>query len=111
LPNQLLILKYESYFDKVLNPADCVLYWKSNQISRKSIITFQRSGKSSGFIKQLSKETFRKKIQQRKRSKREQVFDGGKEILLGTNKYPNKNDKMKHDLELYPCKQKSEKRR
>jgi methylmalonyl-CoA mutase len=26
LPNQLLILKYESYFDKVLNPADCVLY-------------------------------------------------------------------------------------
>jgi methylmalonyl-CoA mutase len=22
--------------------------------------------------------------------------------LLGTNKYPNKNDKMKHDLELFP---------
>jgi hypothetical protein len=26
----------------------------------------------------------------------------GKEILLGTNKHPNKQDKMKHDLELFP---------
>jgi methylmalonyl-CoA mutase len=24
------------------------------------------------------------------------------EILLGTNKHPNKQDKMKHDLELFP---------
>ena len=23
-------------------------------------------------------------------------------VLLGTNKYPNKNDRMKNDLELYP---------
>ena len=26
----------------------------------------------------------------------------GKEILVGTNQYPNKNDQMKHDLELFP---------
>ena len=30
------------------------------------------------------------------------MFDSGKEVLLGTNKYPNKDDKMKHDLELFP---------
>jgi methylmalonyl-CoA mutase len=30
------------------------------------------------------------------------LFDSGKENLLGTNKYPNKNDSMKNDLELYP---------
>jgi hypothetical protein len=24
--------------------------------------------------------------------------------LLGTNKHPNKQDKMKHDLELFLCK-------
>jgi hypothetical protein len=37
-----------------------------------------------------------------KYAKEQEAFDNGKEILLGTNKYPNKNDKMKHDLELYP---------
>ena len=30
------------------------------------------------------------------------MFDSGKEILLGTNKYPNPNVKMKHVLELFP---------
>jgi methylmalonyl-CoA mutase len=30
------------------------------------------------------------------------LFDTGKEILLGTNKYPNKKDRMKDDLELFP---------
>ena len=34
--------------------------------------------------------------------KEQELFDSGKEILLGTNKYPNPNDKMKHDLELFP---------
>ena len=30
------------------------------------------------------------------------LFDSGKEVLLGTNKHPNKDDRMKHDLELFP---------
>ena len=30
------------------------------------------------------------------------LFDTGKEILLGTNKYTNKDDRMKNDLELFP---------
>ena len=34
--------------------------------------------------------------------KEQELFDTGKEILLGTNKYPNKDDRMKHDLELFP---------
>ena len=34
--------------------------------------------------------------------KEQDLFDSGKEILLGTNKYPNPNDKMKYDLELFP---------
>jgi methylmalonyl-CoA mutase len=28
--------------------------------------------------------------------------DLGKDVLLGTKKYPNKNYQMKNDLELYP---------
>ena len=34
--------------------------------------------------------------------KEQQLFDDGQEVLLGTNKHPNPNDKMKDDLELYP---------
>jgi methylmalonyl-CoA mutase len=33
---------------------------------------------------------------------RTRAFDSGKEIFLGTNKYPNKDDRMKQDLELFP---------
>ena len=29
-------------------------------------------------------------------------FENGEEVLLGTNKHPNKNDSMKDELELYP---------
>jgi len=30
------------------------------------------------------------------------LFESGKEVLLGTNKYPNKNDRMANDMELFP---------
>jgi methylmalonyl-CoA mutase len=29
-------------------------------------------------------------------------FDAGELVLLGTNKYPNEQDKMKHDLQANP---------
>ena len=45
--------------------------------------------------------TIQRKIQEIA-SKEQELFDSGKEILLGTNKYPNKNDRMSHDLELFP---------
>jgi methylmalonyl-CoA mutase len=34
--------------------------------------------------------------------KEQQWFDEGKIVLVGTNKYPNPQDQMKNDLELYP---------
>ena len=43
----------------------------------------------------------KRKIQE-SADKEQELFDSGKEVLLGTNKYPNKDDKMKHDLELFP---------
>jgi methylmalonyl-CoA mutase len=73
--NQLLVLKHESYFDIVKNSADGAYY-----------------------IENL---TTQKKIQESAQNEQE-LFDTGKEILLGTNKYPNKNDRMAGDLELYP---------
>lgn len=101
--NQLLILKHESYFDKVNNPADGAYYIESltKKLAEKALLLFKEIEANGGFIKQLMDGNIQKKISE-SAQKEQELFDSGKEILLGTNKYPNKNDKMKHDLELYP---------
>ncbi|MFZ4671178.1 MAG: methylmalonyl-CoA mutase subunit beta [Flavobacterium sp.] len=101
--NQLLILKNESYFDKVNNPADGAYYIENltEQLAEKALLLFKDIEANGGFIKQLIEGTIQKKIQE-SAIKEQELFNDGKEVLVGTNKYPNKNDKMKHDLELYP---------
>ncbi len=101
--NQLLILKHESYFDKVDNPADGSYYIESLtiQLAEKSLALFKDIEANGGFLKLLNDGTIKKKIQE-SANKEQELFDSKKEILLGTNKYPNKEDKMKHDLELFP---------
>ncbi|TDO71598.1 methylmalonyl-CoA mutase [Flavobacterium chryseum] len=101
--NQLLILKHESYFDKVNNPADGTYYIESltMQLAEKSLALFKDIEASGGFLKLLNDGTIKKKIQE-SATKEQELFDSKKEVLLGTNKYPNKDDKMKHDLELFP---------
>lgn len=101
--NQLLILKNESYFDKVNNPADGSYYIENltNQLAEKSLALFKDMESNGGFLKQLNDGIIKRKIQESADAAQE-LFDNGKEILLGTNKHPNKEDKMKHDLELFP---------
>lgn len=101
--NQLLILKNESYFDKVSNPADGAYYIESltEQLAEKALLLFKDIEANGGFITQLIEGKIQKKIGE-SAAKDQELFDSGKEILLGTNKYSNNNDKMKHDLELYP---------
>ncbi len=101
--NQLLVLKHESYFDKVGNAADGTYYIEAltEQLAEKALLLFKEIEEKDGFITQLIEGNIQKKINE-SAAKEQELFDSGKEILLGTNKYPNKNDKMKHDLELYP---------
>ena len=101
--NQLLILKNESYFDKVNNPADGSYYIENltNQLAEKSLTLFKDIEANGGFLKQLNDGIIKRKIQESADISQE-LFDNGKEILLGTNKHPNKQDRMKHDLELFP---------
>lgn len=101
--NQLLVLKHESYFDKVDNPADGAYYIENltQQLAEKALELFKDIEKNGGFITQLIEGTIQRKITEAA-EKEQNLFDQGKEVLLGTNKYPNKEDKMKHDLELYP---------
>ena len=101
--NQLLILKEESYFDKVNNPADGAYYIESltQQLAEKGLELFKDIEKNGGLISQLIEGTIQRKINEAS-TKEQDLFNSGKEVLLGTNKYPNPQDKMAHDLELYP---------
>ena len=101
--NQLLVLKHESYFNHVHNPADGAYYIESltEQLAEKALALFKDIEANGGFITQLIEGTIQRKINE-SAQKEQDLFDSGKEVLLGTNKYPNKNDKMANDLELFP---------
>ncbi|MGO4821513.1 MULTISPECIES: methylmalonyl-CoA mutase subunit beta [unclassified Flavobacterium] len=101
--NQLLVLKNESYFDKVNNTADGSYYIETltNQLAEKALVLFKDIEANGGFLKQLNEGIIKRKIQE-SADKEQELFDTGKEVLLGTNKYPNKDDHMKQDLELFP---------
>jgi methylmalonyl-CoA mutase len=101
--NQLLILKYESYFNAVNNPSDGDYYIESltNQLAEKALDLFKDIEKNGGFLKQLKEGIIQRKIKE-SANKEQQQFNLGKEVLLGTNMQINTNDKMKNELELYP---------
>ncbi|MCH7784523.1 MAG: methylmalonyl-CoA mutase subunit beta [Bacteroidetes bacterium] len=101
--NQLLILKSESYFDLKDNPTDGTYYIESLtiQLAEKALSLFKNIEKNGGFLKQLKDGTIQRKIKE-SAEKEQKLFDSKEIVLLGTNKYPNPNDKMKNDLELFP---------
>lgn len=101
--NQLLILKHESYFNKVKNPADGAYYIESlsKQLAKKALELFKNIEDRGGFLKQIKEGVIQRKIKE-SAIKEQQYFDEGKVVLIGTNKQPNPNDKMKNELQLYP---------
>ena len=103
LRNQLLILKHESYFNKVNNPTDGAYYIETltYQLAEKALTLFKDIEQHGGFLKQLKDGTIQRKIKESAK-KEQQQFDVNEHILVGTNKYSNPNDSMKHELELFP---------
>lgn len=101
--NQLLVLKHESYFNQVHNPADGAYYIETltEQLAEKALELFKDIEANGGMITQLIEGTIQRKINE-SAQKEQDLFDSGKEVLLGTNKYPNKNDRMANELELFP---------
>jgi len=100
--NQLLILKEESH----LKNSDFVngayfIEQMTYEIAEKALSLFKNIEKSGGFIKQLFNGTIQRKIDESAK-KEQQNFDNKESVLLGINRYTNEDDKMKHDIELYP---------
>lgn len=101
--NQLLMLKEESYFDGIANPASGAYYIESltHQLAEKALVLFKDIEENGGFLNQLKNQTIQRKIKE-SAHKEQRLFDTGKAILVGTNAYQNKTDVMKNDIELYP---------
>ncbi|NAS11407.1 methylmalonyl-CoA mutase subunit beta [Poritiphilus flavus] len=101
--NQLLILKHESYLDKVANPADGSYYIETltRQLSEKALDLFKKLEKGGGFLRQLKDHQIQKKIRE-SAAKEQEAFDNSAEILVGTNKYQNPADRMKSEIKRDP---------
>ncbi|MUP46109.1 methylmalonyl-CoA mutase [Gramella sp. BOM4] len=101
--NQLLIMRNESYLDKVGNVAEGSYYIESltRQLAEKALEIFKTIEEGGGFLKELKAGTIQKKIKESAAAEQEK-FNNGDLVLIGTNKYENPEDGMKNDLELYP---------
>ena len=101
--NQLLLLKNESYFDKVANPADGAYYIETltRELAEKALALFKSVEKEGGFLKQLEIGTVQDEIA-KSAERQQQRFEAGEEVLVGTNRYQNENDKMKDTIERHP---------
>ncbi|MBO0322127.1 methylmalonyl-CoA mutase subunit beta [Muricauda sp. CAU 1633] len=101
--NQLLLLKEESYFEEASQISEGAYYIESltQQLAEKALVLFKQIEKSGGFLDALKKGTILQKIKE-SAAKEQQLFDEAQLVLVGTNKFQNKQDCMKENLELYP---------
>lgn len=93
--NQLLVLKNESYFNVVSNPAAGSYYIESltNQLTTKALSLFKNIEQGGGFLKQLKAGTIQKKIKE-SAEKEQELFDREEIILTGVNTYQNPEEIM-----------------
>jgi len=101
--NQLLILKEECNFKHTQFIPTNSYYIESitKQITEKALDIFKEIEASGGFLKHLKKGTIQRKIVENAKKEQQQFYKGDI-VLLGTNKYPNKQDKMKGELQKNP---------
>ena len=101
--NQLLVLKAESYFDTVDNPSDGSYYIEclTQQLAERALELFKQLNANGGMLSHLKSGLIQRKVKES--AQREQaLFDEGELVMIGTNVFPNPEDRMKDELELYP---------
>ncbi len=88
--NQQLLLKEESYFDKVIDPAAGAYYIENltNSIAEQAWKLFLQVQERGGFLEAL-KTGFIQETVEATAKERDMAIATRKEILLGTNQYPN----------------------
>ena len=99
--NQQLILKEEAYFDKVADPAGGSWYIEklTHLIAENAWKLFVEIENLGGFLASLKSGDIQKLINE-SASVRKADIDGRKEILLGTNQYPDLGERISSDVDL-----------
>ncbi|MCX6254739.1 MAG: acyl-CoA mutase large subunit family protein [Bacteroidia bacterium] len=99
--NQQLILKEESYFDKVADPAGGSYYIENltNLIAENTWRLFLEVEDRGGFLSCLKSGYIQKKLSEAA-AKRKVDIASGKEILLGTNRFPDINENIPSEIEF-----------
>jgi len=99
--NQQLILKEEAYFDKVADPGAGSYYIENltNQIAENSWKLFLEIEDKGGFLSCLESGWIQRKLSE-SASGRISDIRSGKEILLGTNRFPDLNEKAPSGIDL-----------
>lgn len=96
-----LILKEESYFDKVIDPigGSYTLEALTNSIGEKSWKQFQSLESSSGLFNNDTLTSFKSEIET-KRNLREKAFLAGEFLLIGINNYSNPDPVLSNWTEI-----------
>ena len=99
--NQQLILKEEAYFDKVADPSAGSYYIENltNLIADNAWKLFLEIEDLGGFLACLKTGIIQKKLTESACRRKEDIASG-KAILLGTNKFPDINEKAPSGIEL-----------
>ena len=93
--NQLLLLRHESHFDKVGNPADGSYYLESltDQLGTQALELFKTLEKGGGLLAQLKSHQIQKKIRE-SAEKAARSLNDGDSVLVGSTVFPNPEDRM-----------------
>ncbi|WP_329905522.1 methylmalonyl-CoA mutase small subunit [Porphyromonas pogonae] len=106
--NQQLLLKEESHFDKVIDPASGSYYIEhlTNAIACQAWAVFMQVEEAGGFSAVAEAGSIQKAINA-SNEKRHKDIAGRKETLLGTNQFPNFTEKalnkIKHEEDAHEC--------
>lgn len=102
--NVQVILKEESYFDKVVDPAAGSYYIENltNSIAEQAWLLFQHVEKEGGMLNLIVSGEVKTEIE-KSCQKRDLDIATRKYILLGTNQYPNINETILDQIEDRKC--------
>lgn len=95
-----LILREESYFDKIVDPAAGSYYLESltGQLTQRAWTLFQQVEAKGGFIEASASGFIEKEIAKVSQEKHRNIASG-KDVIVGTNRYPNLHEKTTYDQE------------
>ena len=98
--NQQLLLKEESYFDKIVDPSAGSYYIETltDSIANEAWKLFLEIEGKGGYFKALKSGFIQTQIKE-SATQRRKAFAGRREVFLGTNQYPNASETMNSNID------------